>query len=1138
LKGVRAAVVAVTLLCAWPASALAAAPAGLTVEHQAKPLAVEATAPLLGWQVGGKTQSAYQVKIGTTPQALGDVWDSGKVASSDSVNVPYGGPALPTATRLYWTVRTFDSAGNASDYATPASFGTAVKNGWTATPIWSSAPVLGTDYDVDVDFTVTTVAAGIKFRVNGSNAFMWQIRGDASNELRPHVQVNGTYSQLKAVKLPMTIGLNTKHHARINVVGSTIRTYIDDVLVDTTVDARNPNGSIGFRHGNSESARFDNVKVTSDRVLYQSDFSAPSTDFSCGTVTSGELVVGTARDCAYGITDSWAFLRKTFRVADKPIVWATAFVSARSTEPARQYVFKLSVNGKVVGVGPTRAINNATQTMYNAYDVTALLERGADNAVGALAYTTADKKLIAQLVIAYADGTREVVSSDASWKALAGEVALPQAGSVGTSYYVAPVENIDARQYPSGFDTPGFDDSRWDAATVKTAIQGLIGTPAANVEQRLRTPVSVVKTGDKRYFVDFGRTVVGGVQLKLDGSGGEAVEIRVGEELSGPNAVDYTMRTGNTYRDVWTLRPGTQTLNLWGYRVFRYAEVIGADPEEIKATSLVYPYDPGASTWSSSSAALDQVVDFNRAGVRELNLDLHLDSPSRERAPYEGDNLIHMLIQGYTDGDWTLSKYTLQWLAVNETWPTEWRFSSILSAYEYWRSTGDLKAVGDYYEDLKAFVPTRWIRASDGLVQKEPGASSTANGDLVDWPQGERDGYVFTNVNTVINAWSYKALADMAEIAAALGRTDDAATWSAAAERLRGAINANLYDPVSGRYKDGLTTTHASVHASVFAVAMGVAGPDQLGPATQYIADRGIACSVFCANFLIDALYDGGKGADALQLMTSTGQRSWLHMIEQGAGSPMEAWDPALKTNATYSHPWAGSPAYLVYRGALGIEAIEPGYKRFSVKPQPGGLTRAAGTTPTVRGSVGAAFEIVGAGLDLAVKVPANSTAVVTLPGRPAVEVGPGCHLLSTGVGVTAASVREWATAQGCTFNVEAEGSVGGSVPATLSLSVGSASFGAFQPGVDRDYTATTAADVISTAGDAALRVSEPGHLTNGPFALREPLRVELSKGAWTAPVSNDRVDVTLRQHIGADDPLRTGSYSRTLTFTLSTTTP
>ncbi|MBE2316045.1 family 78 glycoside hydrolase catalytic domain [Solirubrobacter sp. CPCC 204708] len=1126
----RRVLIAAVIVLACPAGAMAATPAGLTVEHQTQPLAVEAAAPLLGWHGAG---DAYQVKVGTSPQRLGDVWDSGKVTSSESVNVPYGGPPLPAATRLYWTVRTFDGD-RASAYAPPASFGTAVKSSWTATPIWSSAPVLGSDYDVELDFTVTTVAAGVKFRVNGPNAFMWQIRGDASNELRPHVQVNGTYSQLKAVKLPMTIGLNTKHKLRINAAGSTIRTYIDDVLVDTTVDARNPAGSIGFRHGMTESARFDNVKVTGDRVLYSNDFTSAGTDFACGSVSNGELVVGTARDCAYGVTDNWAFLRKAFRVADKPIAWATAYVSGRSTEPARQYVFKLSLNGKVVGVGPTRAINNATQTMYNAYDVTPFLQPG-DNALGALAYTTTDKKFIAQLVIAYADGTREVVNSDTSWKALSGEVALPQAGSVGTSYYAAPVENIDARAYPSGFDTPAFDDAAWADATAKTAIQGLTGTPAANVEQRLRAPVRVVKKADKHYFVDFGRTVVGGMQLRLSGPG--TVELRYGEELTDATTVDHTMRTGNTYRDVWTLRPGTQTLSPWGYRVFRYAEIIGAEPEDIQAASLVYPFDPNASSWSSSNADLDKVVDFNREGVRELNLDLHLDSPSRERAPYEGDNLIHMLIQGYTDGDWTLSKHTLQWLAVNETWPTEWRLASILSAHEYWRNTGDLKAVADYYEDLKGFVPMRWIRASDGLVQKEPGNSSQANGDLVDWPQGERDGYVFSNVNTVINAWSYKALADMAQIAAALDKTEDAATWSAAATRLKAAINTHLFE--NGRYKDGLTASHASVHASVFAVAMGVAGPEQLGPATQYIAERGIACSVFCANFLIDALYDGGRAEDAVRLMTSTGQRSWLHIIEQGAGSPMEAWDPALKSNTTFSHPWSASPAYLVYRGALGIEALEPGYKRFSVKPQPGGLTRAAGTTPTVRGEVGAAFEQLPSGLDLAVKVPANSTAVVTLPGRFPVEVGAGCHLLSTRGGVTAESVREWATAQGCVFEAPpVDVGVGGEVPAVLSLAVGSATFAPFVPGVAAEYTANTTATVTSTAGDAALSVSEPGHLANGAYALREPLRVELGKAAWTGPVGKEDIDVTFKQAIGASEPLRTGRYSRTLTFTLSTTTP
>jgi hypothetical protein len=78
----------------------------------------------------------------------------------------------------------------------------------------------------------------------------------------------------------------------------------------------------------------------------------------------------------------------------------------------------------------------------------------------------------------------------------------------------------------------------------------------------------------------------------------------------------------------------------------------------------------------------------------------------------------------------------------------------------------------------------------------------------------------------------------------------------------------------------------------------------------------------------------------------------------------------------------------------------------------------------------------------------------------------------------------------------------------------------------------------MSTAGDAALSVSGPAHLTNGAFSLASPLEVALSKAAWTAPVTHDPVTIGFRQHIGANEGLRTGSYSTTLTFTLSTTNP
>ncbi|WP_196807487.1 GH92 family glycosyl hydrolase [Candidatus Solirubrobacter pratensis] len=116
---------------------------------------------------------------------------------------------------------------------------------------------------------------------------------------------------------------------------------------------------------------------------------------------------------------------------------------------------------------------------------------------------------------------------------------------------------------------------------------------------------------------------------------------------------------------------------------------------------------------------------------------------------------------------------------------------------------------------------------------------------------------------------------------------------------------------------------------------------------------------------------------------------------------------------------------------------------------------------------------------------------------------------------------------------------VGGDVPATLALTLGApASFGAFTPGVEQTYSAATTATVTSTAADATLSVSDPGHLTDGSFALPDALQVSMTPSAWTGPVSNGTSAIAFTQHIGAGDALRTGSYSRTLTFTLATTNP
>jgi alpha-L-rhamnosidase len=187
----------------------------------------------------------------------------------------------------------------------------------------------------------------------------------------------------------------------------------------------------------------------------------------------------------------------------------------------------------------------------------------------------------------------------------------------------------------------------------------------------------------------------------------------------------------------------------------------------------------------------------------------------------------------------------------------------------------------------------------------------------------------------------------------------------------------------------------------------------------KYIASRGMACSVYCSGFLLQALYNAGHGQDALNLLTSSGTNSWLHMIQLGAGATGEAWDPAQKSNMTWSHPWATAPAYVIPRDMYGIKPTSPGYATFQITPQTGDQEFGSVTVPSVKGRIGVVFHTVSGRYDLGVAIPGNTTSAVSVPvpgtysgttvyldGRPVtgtraddrvvVQVGAGCHTLST----------------------------------------------------------------------------------------------------------------------------------------------
>nr|WP_148070885.1 family 78 glycoside hydrolase catalytic domain [Curtobacterium sp. PhB130] len=885
-------------------------------------------------------------------------------------------------------------------------------------------------YDAWANYTVHATVmmgaspTGIVLRASDdANGYLWQF-DTATSTLRPHVQVHGSYRLLKTVSLKTKVLKAHQYAIRIQVQGSTIRTWFAGRLVDTRTDKTFSRGLVGFRTSTKETVQANVFTVTAPSGLQVYAKNSARTDMSCATLSAtGVLSVPKGSRCLIdSAVPDWTFARTSFTLPAGKIRWATVWSTGSSPAPTRQYVYRLSVNGSFAAAGPVRPIG--TEVRYDSTDVTSLLHAGQRNALAALAYTTADRRLLVQLVVTYEDGTRVVIGSGSSWRTLDGTGAFRPGASVGTGYYVAPSENIDAARYPDGWDTAAFDDSSWRAAEVRPTIAALTASPLVPIVETTHAVRSTVRSASGTLVVDFGRTWMGGISLAVSSSAARNVTVTYGETLTSAKTIAATTTAGNRWVDSYRLRPGKQTIAGWGLRVFRYVQITGlpsgVTASAVRAVALHSPIGTDAD-FDSSNATLDAVRDLSATTIESTTLGMYVDSWERERAPYEADAYIEQLAQAALDTDSAAAAYTSRWLLANATWPTEWPLFDALAVHARWMETGDTTEISANWAALQKTLLTKYIDTGTGLVRHD------SSKDIVDWPGAERDGYVFTTTNTVVNALTYRDLVVMSELATAIGRTADAATYTKQAAALRTAINARLWDPTKRAYRDGLTASggavaHWAVQASAFALAAGVADTSTATRAAAYVAGRGMACSVYCAAFLVPGLFANGQATAATAMLTSTGKRSWSNMIRVGAGATMEAWDLSLKANTTYSHPWAASPASIVVSSLVGLRATTPSWSTFEVAPEPGGIANATLARPTVRGTIRAGYAIVGSGVDVAVSVPATTRASVRVPGtsssvwvdgvsQPAtrtggdavVEVGPGCHTVS--VGATPAAV-------------------------------------------------------------------------------------------------------------------------------------
>lgn len=676
----------------------------------------------------------------------------------------------------------------------------------------------------------------------------------------------------------------------------------------------------------------------------------------------------------------FVLLRKEITLPAKKIRHAIAFVSGRSTEAIRQYVFRFYLNGQLIGVGPARGYNG--KVPYNVFDLNDAIKSGSANTLAAICCSKdKEKDFLCQVNIRFEDGSEQVVTTGDNWKAMRADSVFHMPKRF-FQYYQMGAEHINAQNLPAGWMQTGFNDSDWQDAVVKPAYtNSLFAQPIDNLQVIERAPAELIDKGDGHYYFDFGKEIVASVRLTLQGKDGQTIQLRLAEELDGPQTPKYKARTGVTYDETWTLREGKQSIENFGYRGFRYGEILNAphklDKSNITALVLQYPFSDNASRFTSSEPLLNEIWQFCKYSIKATNIDLYQDCPTRERGPYEGDAWINQLSHYAVDREFAFARYSTEYLLYRPTWPTEYKPAMTLMAWDDYMATGSSKLLKEHYDILKTKTPDGRMQPN-GLHRKKDNNNDRV---LVDWPASYRDGYDFTEYNTVVNAFNYKSLELLARIADVLNLPQDAEQFRERADRSQNAINSLLLSDESGIYIDGLDSAHSAAHANFFPAAFGLVPAENRKSVAEFLIAKKMACSVYGSQFMLDGLYNLNRGDAALGLMLSKETNSWHHMLEDlNATIVTEAWDPAGKPNMSFAHPWASAPVNVIPRRLFGIQPIEPGYRKFQVAPQAGSLKNASIDVPTIRGTIKASFRQDSQSFELELTVPANTTAAVRLP--------------------------------------------------------------------------------------------------------------------------------------------------------------
>ncbi|MFI3305163.1 MAG: family 78 glycoside hydrolase catalytic domain [Rikenellaceae bacterium] len=561
--------------------------------------------------------------------------------------------------------------------------------------------------------------------------------------------------------------------------------------------------------------------------------------------------------------------------------------------------------------------------------------------------------------------------------------------------------------------------------------------------RRLDESMASRRVGEGEYLYDFGRAAFGVLKLRVQSNCDTTLIVRAGEQLRADGRIErkpkgtiraqemrLEVKAGENVYPVTFVPNKRNTGELaipvpeeWGVIMpFRYVEVCGVAAEDGASVQplrdVMYGYREDLGSFNSSNKLLDSIWEISRYTIEATDfLGYYIDG-ERERIPYEADAYINQLSHYCIDSEYAIGKRTLEYFMSHATWPTEWLLHTIMIAYQDYIYTGDTRLITKYYDKLKAKSLYELSR-EDGLISaKSPivtpdylvsigfpeGNKKNKLNDIVDWPMaaftkgakemGERDDHDMRPINTVVNCFHYEAMRQMAEIAAVVGRDEDVKLFESRAAQVKRSINEKLLDSERGVYIDGEGSTHSSLHSNMFAIAFDIVEKDNVESVVEFVKSRGMACSVYGAQYLFEALYKAGEAQYALDLMTNRSDRGWYNMIRIGSTMTLEGWDIKYKRNLDWNHAWGAAPANLIPRYMWGATPTSPGYRSGVIRPQLADLEHSAITVPTLNGVIEANYTNKGGVKRYEIDLPPNMTVRFESPDGKSIELSTGNNVI------------------------------------------------------------------------------------------------------------------------------------------------